>query len=688
MLMDGKVRIMRIFSKLNELSAIGLSALGLRVEVLYERNTGYLRGFSRAMIMRRKNTIANVFFGLSLVLVCFAGISGAAAQPVPQLKPYRVLLVVDKWDDPYATVVNRGQDAFQPVAALLKAWSIPFDIFRLDQQHLDSSYLFDRSGSVRYSTIVWIADAESYGDQDLTSAEQAANAGTGLIAVNSRVLDPVLCKLLGVQFKERYTSTDPFRLTGDHFLVRGSTANSMPSQNREYSVRLWMAPSKAQVLITQGEHPVLTVNQFAEGVSAIWLGSPDLSQLCDSPFWRNLFLRSLVWEMGYVVLPDVDYAHTVILELDDWGTADKGFLSYWRYLEPNEETIRKDLIEPLKQHHAIASAMVDTGYVDRRSKRIVSPWSQNFIDSYGLHQDYASTQKGLQEAVTAGVLEIESHGWTHMEPDLESAPGPWWTADLAGVGSVDGWYSEFQDRLRDRDVPAAAQLYHMKRSLIEIQQDFGVQPQELKPGGDAWTKSRVNNTAALAARAGFGLFHGDTSTYYLDRELALDMAGVVVDADTGYDLLSKLHPEQWPYHSDGPVILGFHDRDIALDPNYIEQLFTTLPADYGTMGTNQYIGILHTQISSSRDENSLQVTFALDSQYCAYFAGHPSSWQLWFSDPLQKQLSSGSVQLSVDNQPTKISSMDFSRSTLRISLPPGTGTHTWRITVSAENIKP
>ena len=679
---------MRIFSKLNELSAVGLSALGLRLDVLYERNTGYLRGFSRAMIMCRKNTKSNVFFGLSLVLVCFAGTSGAAAQPVPQLKPYRILLVVDKWDDTYATVVNRSQDAFQPVAALLKAWSIPFDIFRLDQQHLDSSYLFDRAGGVRYSAVLWLADAASYGDQDFSSVEQAATAGTGLIAVNSRVLHPALNKLLGVQFKEFYTSTDQFRMTGDHFLVRGVTENSMPSQNREYSVRLWMIPNKAQGLVVQGEHPVLTVNQLSEGVSGIWLGSPDLSQLCNSPFWRNLFLRALVGEMGYVVLPDVDYAHRVIMELDDWGTADKGFLSYWRYLEPNQETIRKDLIEPLKQRHAIASAMLDTGYVDRRSKRIVSPWSQNFIDSYGLHQDYASTQKGLQEAVTAGVLDIESHGWTHMEPDLESTPGPWWTADLAGEGSVDGWYSEFQDRRRDKDVPALAQMYHMKRSLIEIQQDFGVQPLELKPGGDAWTKSRFNNTAALAARVGFGLFHGDTSTYYLDHELVLDMAGVVVDADTGYDLLHMLHPEQWPYHPDGPVILGFHDRDIALGPNYMQQLFTALPTDYRTMGTNQYIGILHTQINSSRDENSLQLTFVLDDHYCAYFARHPSSWQLWISDPLRKHLSSGSVQLSVDNQPTKLSGMDFSGSTLRISLPPGTGTHTWRITVSADNTKP
>jgi hypothetical protein len=629
------------------------------------------------------NSRVKAVLALCPVLVCYAGISGAAQTTPPAYhdKPYRVLLVVDTWHDPNAVLVQSGRDRFQPVAALLKSWAIPFDIFRLDQQHVDSSYLLDRAGNVRYSTIIWFADSGSYSDQDLDSVEQAINAGTGLIALNSRVLDPVLDRLLGVQFKSFYTSTDPFRLMGNHFIVRGLTGTDMPSQNREYSARLWMAPTSAQILVVQNGHPVLTVNQPNEAASAIWLGVPDLSQLCTSPFWRSLLLRSLVWETGYAVLPDVDYAHQVILELDDWGTADKGFLSYWRYLEPNEDVIRKDLIEPLQQHHAVASAMVDTGYVDRASKRIVSPWTRNFTDLYGLHQDYGSTRKGLEAGVAAGVLDIESHGWTHMEPDLESPPGPWWSADLAGEGSVDGWYSEFYDRRRNKDVPAIVQLYHMQRSLTEIQQDFGGNPLELKPGGDSWTKTQFNDTAALASRLGFGLFHGDTSTYYLDYNLVLDMAGIVVNADTGYDLMTELHPENWPYHPDGPVILGFHDRDIALDPNYIQQLFAALPADYQTISTNQYIGILHTQVRSSRDAKSLRVSFALDDKYCAYFATHSSNWKLLVSDPLRKELTSGKLQFAIDGQKSNTSSLDLSGSVWRIHIPAGTGTHSWKLTV-------
>lgn len=190
-------------------------------------------------VMNPKNARSQVVIGLLFsLLLWIAANSSSASQPVLHSIPYRVLLVVDRWDDPYGVVVNISQDKFQPIAALLKAWSIPFDILRLDQQRLDASYLFDRTGNIRYGAVVWLTDSDSYIEQELGSLEQATNAGTGLIAINSRVLDPVLNKLLGLEFKQHYTSTESLRLASDHYIVRGITKNSMPSQDREYSDRL------------------------------------------------------------------------------------------------------------------------------------------------------------------------------------------------------------------------------------------------------------------------------------------------------------------------------------------------------------------------------------------------------------------------------------------------------------------
>ena len=640
--------------------------------------TGRLEGFPRGRIVSR------VVATSGLLLLCAVGLQSSRvakiATPIHP-KPYRVLLVVEHQSDPYGLVVSSEADRFQPVAALLKAWSVPFDVLRLDQQHLDASYLFRRSGEIRYGAVIWVADRSTYSEQNFAALEEAAHAGTGLLVVDSRILDATLARLLGLKFKEFYTSTDNLQIRQAHYithdLAEGENAEFV--QSRDYSDRIWVQPTSAQILIAQGQHPVLTLNQLGSGVSAVWLGSPNLSVLCDSLSWRNLFFRSLVWTLGYAVVPNVDYAHRMIFELDDWGTADKGFLSYWRYLEPSEETIREDLVEPLSKHHAVASAEVDTGYVSRQSKRIVSPWTQQFTDLYGLRQDYASTQKGLKDAADSGVIDIESHGWTHMEPDLDSPPGPWWTADLEGEGSMVGWYGEFEDQRRGEEIPAVTQIYHMKRALEELLQDFGKQALELKPGNNSWSKSQFNNTAGLAARVGFGLFHGDKATYYLEQDLALEMADVIPDSNTGYDLLDTLKPERWPDHPDGPLILGFHDRDIALDHQFMERLFAALPTNYQILGMNQYIGILHTQINSFAEADLLQLTFTEDAHYCAYFANHPSSWRLWLSDPLREQWRSSHLEVLIDGQPTKARAADFDHESLTIDLPAGLGTHVWKL---------
>jgi hypothetical protein len=505
----------------------------------------------------------------------------------------------------------------------------------------------------------------------------------GLIVAHSRFLDPKLDRLLGLTFKQSYGSTDSSRLVGNHYITRELAEKNTPSmQENDFSDRFWVGQTSAEVLVSQGQHPVITINRLGPDTSAIWLGSPTLKSLAESAFWRSAFFRSLVWNLGYVVIPNEDYGHRIIFELDDWGTADKGFLPYWHYVEPDQETIRKYLILPLQQHHASASAMVDTGYVERQTKRIESPWTKTFTDAFGLHQDFASTRQGLKDGVAEGVLDIESHGWSHMQPDLESAPGPWWTEDIEGEGSLDGWYVEFQDRRRGQEVPAASQLYHMARSITELREDFGILPLELKPGGDAWSRSQFNNTAGLAARKGFGLFHGDAMTYYLDQQLVLDMASVIPDVDT---LIGGIHPEQWPAHPDGPVILGFHDRDIALDHQFMDKLFAALPACYHTMGTNQFIGVLHTQVDSSSSAKGWQLTFTPDNHFSSYFANHSSSWHLWLSDSLRKQLSGSHVVLSIDHQNSRNPSSDLQHETLTIDLPPGLYAHTWQLAPAAQH---
>ncbi len=629
--------------------------------------------------MREIISVRLFLLPLSCLLLSTPSAHGKVPATPWSVKPYRALLVVERWNDPASVLVDHEKDDFQPVAALLKAWSVPFDILRLDQQHLDGSYLFDRSGEVRYGVVIWVADSATYAGQNLASLEEAAQAGTSLLVARSRFLDPTLERLLGLKFKETYTATDPLRVTQPHYITRELAGRKMDpfDVSWNFSSRLWVGPLGAEVLIDQDHHPMLTLHCPTAESCSIWMGVESLPSLRDSAYWRGLFFRSLVWSLGYIVQPDLDYSHLIEMEMDDWGTADKGFLSYWRYPIPNEETIRQQIIAPLARRRAVAIANVNTGYVDRKSKRIISPWTQKFTDLFGAQQDYASTQKGLKAAVEAGVLEIESHGWTHMQPDLESPPGPWWTADLKGEASADGWYTEFEDRLRGTESPAIVQLVHLKRSREYLQEDFGRTPLSLRPGGAGWSKSYANHTGRLAAQAGFGLFHAEPHFYYyLDRELVLDMTGIAPEAGASYD--RPLQAEMWPPHPDGPVMLVFHDRDIALQPGFLDRLFAALPAGYETLSMNRYLAFLHTQIDSSAAAG-WQLTFNFDDHYCPYFGHHSSAWRVWLSDAFREKMKEfKDFVVTVDEKnPTRVKSSDLLRETFTIEIPAGLGRHVW-----------
>src|SRR5690242_6550350 len=151
------------------------------------------------------------------------------------LKPYRVLLVVDQWGDPASQVIQSEKDPFQPVAALLKAWSVPFDIFRLDQQTFGAAYLFDRTGRVRYGAVLWLADASSYERKNVHELAEAVESGTSVLVVGSRFLDHTLEQILGLKFNSNYSATDPLEVTAPHFITRElahqkSTANEFGSR--------------------------------------------------------------------------------------------------------------------------------------------------------------------------------------------------------------------------------------------------------------------------------------------------------------------------------------------------------------------------------------------------------------------------------------------------------------------------
>jgi len=294
----------------------------------------------------------------------------------------------------------------------------------------------------------------------------------------------------------------------------------------------------------------------------------------------------------------------------------------------SEAQIRHSIIAPLQAHHAILSLNIVPGFVDDAQHKIVPSWHQNFTDGFGTKQDYVSTKKGLDEGVAAGVLEIESHGWTHMQPDLTSPPGPWWGAPLMDERAEVGWYREFYDVRRGHEIPAAEQKFHMQQSADWIKNEFGQLPLEFSTGGNGISRSPDDNTWRIAAETGYGYYGG-----YLGRDLAVE-GRADSNADFGG---SDDVPLLLPAPPDG------HDQGVAHDPEGFAKVFDKYPG-YAFTGLDEYIGYQHADIRLG--DNTL--TVAYDPHYCRALVDKPSSWDFNVADWLRPRLQS--MQMLVDGK--------------------------------------
>jgi hypothetical protein len=395
--------------------------------------------------------------------------------------------------------------------------------------------------------------------------------------------------------------------------------------------------ANATVLARRGEHPALTARQIAGGGKVVWLDAERTTAQLHRQRVRDVFKRALVWVNGYALY--AEYPRSVMLSMDDMGASDKTYYPGWHYRTPSEETIRTTIIEPLQRHRAVLTQNVNVGYLDRRTRRVLNPWQQSRVvdelDETIVH-DFASTKRGLDAGVKAGVFEIQSHGWTHMAPDLDSPPGPFWSAGPRSAVVQQNWYKEFGDYVRKAEVPAIVQRLHLQRGLDGIAEDFGVRAIAMICGGGFGSHSAANHTMRLAAKMGFGLGQME-NTFYLDREVCLPLEPVLPRLQWHFN--DALTGAEIPWTNDAPTFLGFHDRDVAMDPPSLARLLDTLGAGTRYLTFAEYCGYLHARVQRSADGGRLAFALDYDPHYCGFFAGHESRWTLHVADETRQSFS-------------------------------------------------
>jgi len=596
---------------------------------------------------------------------------------------FRVAVIIgDQWKDPMNYLVTRpeatgpltdypeeadysgyanspevpGPVDFYNLTIMLKSWGIPFDVIRLDQQFLSRSMFIKANGEPRYGTIIWdVNQSDSLLHPDYQVIDHMVREeGVGVIALSDRIWQPEIQSLLGLEYQGSWMSNANMEVVEEHFLTENlESPLDHTDGSTSHKQRMQVNAKEAKILVRQGKYPQVTTRKFPSGAHTVWIGS-DHNRMFSYQEIRNLLRRSITYTIGYNMYKT--WEDEAIMIMDDPGNAQNVWLEHWHYPTLTADTIEEFLIKPLKKHDAVLNINVVPGFVNKEKKMVESTWKQEFTDEFGTHQDYPSTKRGIDRGLKEGVFEIMCHGLTHMQPDLTG----WWDASIDQEKANVGWYREFGDTRRGKEIPAAEQLWRMKTAKRWLEQQFGVTPLQFCAGGGGSSLSYPNNTWRLAAKAGFGWY--GWSNGYLGKDM------VVV----GWDFLGT---------SESPIFVGAppdgHDFGITRTPEAFVSIFNEYP-EKRFIAMKEFIGYLHAVNEGyiENNENRIKLGVNYDPHYCLYFKEHKSSWTFEMADWLSEEIGEV-VKLEVDG--SVIKKEQATGRPFEISIPIGTGEHTIKI---------
>lgn len=606
---------------------------------------------------------------LLILLINTTGYALIADYTQDKLKPFRVLVIIgDQWKDPASYMVEMakptgeysGYDAtpevngdcdFHHLVILLKSWGIPFDVVRLDQQLLDRYLFLDMYNKPKYGTIIWdVNQTDKLMFQDYSIVpEMVKEFGIGLIAISDRISQPEIQAVLGLKYTGSWESNAPLNTKGKHFISDGLTSPFLIDSGTEGHLQRQQVEvmNGTVTIVEQGSYPQVTIKEYPSGGHVVWIGN-DHNYFFYFQSMRTILRRAITWTIGYNLYKTWD--NDLIMIMDDPGGAQSSWLEHWHYPVLSEEIIEKYMINPLMEYNAVLNIHFVAGFVNDNRRRLEPTWNENYTDAFGAKQDYISSKRGYDKGVKLGVFTVMSHGLTHMQPDLVSDPG-WYGASLDKERSEVGWYREFGDTRRKKEIPAAEQLWRMKTSKEWITEQFGVTPLEFCAGGLGTSISYFNNSAKLAGKAGYGWCGWESG--YLGKDMVI----------IGWKFFGT---------SESPLLVpslpDAHDFGIAREPEKFAEIFDQYPKGR-FMSMNEFIGYLHASNSGkwNTDMNKLTITLDYDSHYCQYFETHNSSWNLEFSDWLEKEMGKLS-SVVIDGKVVK-------SLTGKIEIPRGTGKH-------------
>jgi hypothetical protein len=282
-------------------------------------------------------------------------------------------------------------------------------------------------------------------------------------------------------------------------------------------------------------------------------------------------LRPVAW---------LDWSGTLVLRMDDPGSAESAYRAGWRYPKLGREAWSR-IGDELRRRDARLSAAYVPAFVDdgdpargrlevagRPAKRragAVHPSRAVRYTAPDLTWDGADEHAGLLQQQALGTIDIQLHGHTHVHPDRHA-----WSA-AADRYESERWYRDLvvaADDLPDDEHP-------LTRGIDGLVAAFEAGPRALVCPGDAWTVDALKR----ALRLGFDVI----SSYYL----ALQDDGRWVWCQHICAPYLDTADRDW-FAAELPVIGYFHDMELSV---YGTEWLTEQLDKWVSAGARRMIGL-------------------------------------------------------------------------------------------------
>jgi hypothetical protein len=278
-----------------------------------------------------------------------------------------------------------------------------------------------------------------------------------------------------------------------------------------------------------------------------------------------LLRHLLIWSVPPPVAW-LDFEETLVLRMDDAGSSENIHHRIYSHTKLSEEQW-KTVGTILRRHQARLSIGYVSGWVDdgdagrgellingRRAPRLAgaihpSPRVQ-YVRADGAGEtmvhDYVAEFRGIQQLRSAGLAEVELHGYTHISPDTAA-----WAKASDRYDRVQ-WYRELGEPATATIVTRTAEQHPLALALSAFRKNFGIHPTTLICPGDQWTNQVLTRALELDLQL--------VSSYYLALRDCGRFCWLQHVCAPYLDVPNSL----W-FDSGLPVVGYFHDFDLAIN---------------------------------------------------------------------------------------------------------------------------